>query len=127
MQNDLIEINIGNGNTPKIQSKSRSQEEVITYKDLDKKYLEGVIENVNNFYDLFNDLIHELDFRGEFGLSNKSIELFNQIKSNDQLDYLMQGVKGLSDDSIPEEPVAQSLFFFPLTGLLYDLASSINQ
>ena len=124
---DLIEINIGNGNAPKIQSKSRSQEEVITYKDLDKQYLEGVIENVNSFYDLFNDLIHELDFRGEFGLSNKSIELFNQIKSYDQLDYLMQGVKGLSDDSILEEPVAQSLFFFPLTGLLYDLASSINQ
>ena len=57
----------------------------------------------------------------------KSIEKFNEIKSYDQLDYLMQGVKSLKDDSTPDEPVAQSLFFFPLIGLMYDLASAINE
>ena len=72
-------------------------------------------------------MIIELDFKGEFGVSNKSIEKFNELKSYDQLDYLMQGVKSLKDDSTPDEPVAQSLFFFPLIGLMYDLASAINE
>lgn len=124
---DLIEVNMGNYEDPKVQSKLAGTENTICYKNLDSAYLNGVAKNVNEFYKLFNELILELDFKGEFGVSNKSIEIFNEIKSNDQLDYLMQGVKSLKEDSTPEEPVAQSLFFFPLVGLMYDLASTINE
>lgn len=124
---DLIEVNIGNYKNPKVQSKSGEMESTICYKDIDNEYLNGVAENVNKFYKLFNELLLELDFKGEFGVSNKSIEVFKKIKFNDQLDYLMQGLKSLEEDSTPEEPVAQSLFFFPLIGLMYDLASAINE
>jgi len=124
---DLIEINIGNYENPKVQSKAAGIENTICYKDVDNAYLNDVAKNVNRFYEMFNELVLELDFKGEFGVSNKSIEIFNKIKSYDQLDYLMQGVKSLKEDSTPDEPVAQSLFFFPLIGLMYDLASAINE
>ncbi|MCB0743249.1 MAG: hypothetical protein KDC67_05050, partial [Ignavibacteriae bacterium] len=124
---DLIEINIGNYENPKVQSKAAGIKNTICYNDVDNAYLNDVAKNVNKFYEIFNELVLELDFKGEFGVSNKSIEIFNKIKSYDQLDYLMQGVKSLTEDSTPEEPVAQSLFFFPLIGLMYDLASAINE
>lgn len=124
---DLIEINLGNYENPKVQSKAAGIENTICYKDVDNAYLNDVAKNVNRFYKMFNELVLELDFKGEFGVSNKSIEIFNKIKSYDQLDYLMQGVKSLKEDSTPDEPVAQSLFFFPLIGLMYDLASAINE
>lgn len=125
--NKLIEINIGNLENPKVQAKSGDLDSIVSYKDLNENYLKGVAKNVDEFYKMFNELIFELDFKGEFGVSNKAIEIFNKIKSNDQLDYLMQGVKSLSDDSTMEEPVAQSLFFFPLSGLLYQLASAVYE
>ncbi len=124
---DLIEINIGNYENPKVQSKAAGIKNTICYNDVDNAYLNDVAKNVNKFYEMFNELVLELDFKGEFGVSNKSIEIFNKIKSYDQLDYLMQGVKSLKEDSTPDEPVAQSLFFFPLIGLMYDLASAINE
>jgi len=123
----LIEVNIGSLTQPNVQAKNNNIEGVIRYKDLDDTYLNGVVDNVNNFYDMFIRLAVEIDFKGEFGVSNKSLEIFEKIKSNDQLDYLMQGVKTLKEDSAEEEPIAHSLFFFPLAGLLYDLTSEINE
>lgn len=124
---DLIEVNVGNFKKPSVQSKSKVLSNSICYKDLDKNYLNEVVDNVNQFYKIFNELIIELDFKGEFGVSNKSIEKFNKIKFNDQLDYLMQGVKSFEDDSTLDEPVAQTLFFYPIIGLIYDLASSLHE
>lgn len=124
---DLIKVNMGKYKDPKVQSKTTGIENSICYKDINNSYLSGVAKNVNNFYKLFNELALELDFKGEFGVSNKSIEIFNKIKSNDQIDYLMQGVKSLKEDSTTEEPVAQTLFFFPIIGLMYDLTSAINE
>jgi hypothetical protein len=124
---DLIEVNIGNHTKPMVQSKSSSIENIICYEDIDNSYLDGVAKNVNVFYELFNQLAIELDFKGEFGVTNQSLEIFNKIKSHDQIDYIMQGLKSLKEDSTSKEPVAQSLFFFPLVGLLYDLASAINE
>lgn len=124
---DLIEVNIGNYKNPIVQSKSSKTENTISYKNIDNTYLDGVAKNLNEFYKLFNELSIELDFKGEFGVTNQSLEIFNIIKDHDQIDYLMQGLKSLKEDSTPSEPVAQSLFFFPLIGLLYDLAAAINE
>lgn len=124
---ELVEVNIGNFDNPKVQSKTVGIDNIICYNNIDDTYLNGIIKNINEFYNMFNELVKELDFKGEFGVSNKSIQKFNEIKSHDQLDYLMQGLKSLKEDSTPDEPVAQSLFFFPLIGLMYDLASAINE
>ncbi|PNW28030.1 hypothetical protein [Formosa algae] len=122
----LIEINIGNLKHPTIQPKT-SSENSICYKDLDANYYNGVVDNVDTFHTVFKSLIKSLDFKNEFGVSNKSIEAYNKLMHDDQVDYIMQGVKELMEDSTENEPIAQSLFFFPLVGLLYDLASEINE
>jgi hypothetical protein len=68
---DLIEINIANSNRPKVQAKKST--EPVTYADLNDVYLEGVIKNVNNFYDIFEELNKAIGFKDEFGVSNTSL------------------------------------------------------
>lgn len=121
---ELIEVNLANLNSPLVQSKRT--EEPITYEDLSEDYLNGVISNVDSFYRIFTDLNNKIGFKEEFGVSNKSIEIFNDLKNKDQIDHLMEGVKQLKVNSSETEKVAQTLFFYPIVGLIYDLAVELG-
>jgi hypothetical protein len=55
------------------------------------------------------------------------MEVFNRIKNQDQLDYLMQGISMQSANATENEAVAETLFFYPLIGLLYNLASEVTE
>ena len=122
----LVEVNVGNINTSNVQSLNEVTGTTIKYKDLSTPYLEGVVKNVEDFYRLFNKLMIELNFRNSFDVSNNSAKVFNEIKSIDLLDYEMQGVKNLESDTVKEDPLGETLFFFPLIGKLNELANEIT-
>ncbi len=121
---DLIEVNLGNKLYPKVQSKFTDNS--ITYENLDVEYLSGIIDNVNSFYTLFLNLNEKIGFRDEFDISNESLQTFNTLKSNDQLNYLLDGIKQLKVDTVDSENVAQTMFFYPIIGLLYNLAVELS-
>ncbi|WP_343330843.1 hypothetical protein [Polaribacter staleyi] len=122
---ELIEVNVGSKETV-IQKLNTVSQTTIKYKDLSKDYLKGVVNNVEEFYKLFNKLMTELNFKDSFDISNKSVEKFNKIKSLDLLDYEMQGIENLKSDSTEEDPLGETLFFFPLIGKLNELANEIS-
>jgi hypothetical protein len=122
---ELIEVNVGNKETV-VQKLNTISQTTIKYKDLTEGYLQGVVNNVEEFYKLFNKLMIELNFRDSFDISNKSVEKFNKIKSLDLLDYEMQGLENLKLDSTEEDPLGETLFFFPLIGKLNELANEIS-
>lgn len=121
---DLIEVNLANLSSPLIQSKRT--ENPITYEHLSEDYLNGVISNVDSFYEIFMTLNDKVGFKEEFGVSNKSLEILRTLKNKDQIDHLMEGVKQLKVDSAQTEKVAQTLFFYPIIGLIYDLAVELG-
>lgn len=123
---ELVEINIGNINKASVQSLNSVSNETIKYKDLSRQYLDGVVENVEDFYKLFNKLMIELNFKNTFDVSNSSAKVFNEYKSTDLIDYEMQGVKNLKSDTVDEDPLGETLFFFPLIGKLNELANEIT-
>lgn len=123
---DLVEVNIGNRNKAMVQSITRVSNETIKYKDLTRAYLDGIVENVEDFYTLFNKLMVELNFKNSFGVSNKSIKVFNEVKSLDLIDYEMQGIEKLKSDTVDDDPLGETLFFFPLIGKLNELANEIT-
>jgi hypothetical protein len=122
---ELIEVSVGS-KEPVVQKLSTMSESTIKYKDLSTNYQQGVVNNVEDFYKLFNKLMIELNFRDRFDISNKSVEKFNKIKSLDLLDYEMQGIENLKLDSTEEDPLGETLFFFPLIGKLNELANEIS-
>jgi len=122
---ELVEVNVGSRDTV-VQSLSEVSENTIRYKDLTKPYLESVVQNVEDFYKLFNKLMIDLNFKNAFDISNKSSNIFNSIKSEDLLDYEMQGIESLKADTVDEDPLGETLFFFPLIGKLNELANQIS-
>jgi hypothetical protein len=77
------------------------------------------------FYKLFNKLMVEQNFKDSFDVSNKSSKVFNKIKSLDLLDYELQGIDNLKSDVVDEDPLGETLFFFPLIGKLNELANEV--
>jgi len=122
---ELIEVNIGS-NEAVVQKLNIVSPNTVKYKDLTKNYLQGIIKNVECFYSLFNKLMIDLNFKDSFDVSNKSVKVFNEIKSLDLIDYEMQGVENLKSDTTDEDPLGETLFFFPLIGKLNELANEIN-
>jgi len=122
---DLVKVNIGNKLSATVQSVTNVTADTIKYKHLNKTYYNGVIDNVNDFYSMFKELSVELNFKDKFDVSNESIKVFNKIKSDDLMDYLMQGVDNLKSDTVEEDALGETLFFFPLIGKLNELATEI--
>jgi hypothetical protein len=123
---DLVEISVGNSDELTVQSISKVADNTIKYKDLTKSYVGGVIKNVEDFYKLFNKLMVEQNFKDSFDVSNKSAKIFNENKSLDLLDYELQGIDNLKSDTVDEDPLGETLFFFPLIGKLNELAGEIE-
>lgn len=122
---EFVEVNVGSSNKV-VQSLSEVSGDTIRYKDLTRPYLESVVQNVENFYKLFNKLMIDLNFKNSFDVSNESSKVFNTIKSYDLLDYEMQGIENLKSDTVDEDPLGETLFFFPLIGKLNELANEIT-
>ena len=124
---ELIEFNIGNINDKKIQKRAQVDDSVMTYNNINKEFINGVIENLDSFYNLFLKLSKSIDFIDEFGISKKSLKVFDKNKSSDLEDFIMAGLDAAKKDSNDDEALSETLFFYPLIGKLNELASEINE
>tara|TARA_B110000027_G_scaffold134077_1_gene164812 strand:- start:5150 stop:5452 length:303 start_codon:yes stop_codon:yes gene_type:complete len=99
----------------------------MTYNNINKEFMNGVIENVDSFYNLFLKLSKSIDFIDGFGISKTSLKVFDKNKSNDLEDFIMAGLDAAKKDSNDDEALSETLFFYPLIGKLNELASEINE
>ena len=125
--NDLVEFNVGNLRDQKIQKRTQAHADALKNNNIDKTFREGVVENVENFYDLFLKLNKSLNFKDEFGVSVSSLRIFDEIKSDDLDNFVMAGLEVENQDSNEEESLSETLFFYPLIGKLNELATTINE
>jgi predicted transcriptional regulator len=133
----LAQVNIGSKTNPLVQEVHDTNPK-ITYNSIDDAYIKGVNENVNDFYELFTKLIKNLNLKQHFGITSKSIAVFEDLvkRNNDEFtkDQLGDIKKGLkiarsSDegDSLDnDEPITETLFFYALKELIPQLTSEIN-
>jgi hypothetical protein len=124
---ELIEFNIGNINDKKIQKRAQVDDSVMTYNNINKEFINGVMENLDSFYNLFLKLSKSMDFIDEFGISKTSLKVFDKNKSKDLEDFIMAGLDAAKKDSNDDEALSETLFFYPLIGKLNELASEINE
>ena len=108
----------------------------LTYADINGRTKEGVIESVEEFFNLLFDL-HKINH--EFLINSLSAEptIFNEVKDfclGEEGRQLLQVSlsKGIANkrqsDGVNEETLLEeTLFFYPLVGLLHDLAFKISK
>lgn len=92
-----------------------------------KEVKDSIIEEVEAFLNLFIELHTDINFKNKFGVSQKSLNIIDQVLSSGReelMNYLMKGLElkklELGTDSVTA--VEETLFFYPLIGLLNKLA-----
>lgn len=86
-----------------------------------------VVDSVNLFLDFVKQLNQRFSFADQFGVSKSALQHLDGVCRRDLDEYLSKGIhrklKEMNDDT--QEKVQESLFFYPLTGVLSALNSEI--
>ncbi len=91
------------------------------YRDLEVADNKTLIENsVNKFFTLLDDYFKGVNLEGNFGIDNAAYLKFRQMRSLNIKDFLEQGLKAFYKS--PEKHIEETLFFYPLIGILNKLA-----
>lgn len=103
---------------------SGKADDKINFDSIDSKLISEVEFNVNSFLDLVLNLNSEMNYEKSFGISGKSIETLKIVRTEDLKSFIIQGIEEAEEDAGGKmATVEQTLFFFPLIGLLNRLAS----
>lgn len=107
--------------------------ERITYQGLNQERKQEIINYVKNFNEFFLNLTQDFNFRNNFNVSPNSINIFGNHVNEHIPDNLQRGLEHHRkvNQLGEQDPISESLFFFPLTGsisyLLQELANLGNQ
>lgn len=85
---------------------------------------EEVLNNYDNFLKFFFDLNKELSFRDYFGIEKDNLDFTLAFLETKKVNALKMGIRNkLAEiEQHEDEPINESLFFYPLTGSLGPLA-----
>jgi hypothetical protein len=102
-------------------NKSTDIPETPYYRDLETGGNKTLIENsVNHFFDLLDGYFSGANLEGDFGIDNEAYLKFKEMRSSNITDFLEQGLKAFYKS--PEKHIEETLFFYPLIGILNKLA-----
>lgn len=101
-----------------------------TYADDESMYLKDVLQNINNFCELLENINTQGSLYKTFGISPSSREIFNEIIHDKQLmqDFIQLGVnRQLDEVGDKNEAFEETLFFYPIIGAMNKLAFEISK
>lgn len=124
--NELVEMNIGDLTNQIVQNKALRNVETVTYAHLNEAVYDGVIRNVEHFFKVFDKINVLINFNNLFGVSHSSYKTFGEIRSKDLKDYLLRAMDDVHREVNEDETIGETLFFYPLIGLLNKLSSEIG-
>lgn len=100
----------------------QSFKKVEYYKDINAELEQSVLANIKNFVSVFKKMNSHVNFKGELGLDVSLESTCNFILQNIKKNYDFE--RDLKNDKMqPEELINDSLFFWALKGILYDLTN----
>ncbi|MFB5944302.1 hypothetical protein [Albibacterium profundi] len=105
------------------------EDKALTYSDINNELTDSVLVEYNNFIDLFFKLHQDMNFSKEFGANPSTITLAQTVLRSKAKEFLLLGIeqqlKELNEDQNVE--ISDSLFFYPLVGVLNKLAFNIYE
>ena len=97
---------------------------------LNEQLSNDITNYIKSFTQFFINLNTRIDFIDSFGVSTKSLSIFNEEADKHLHDYLFDGVnylKKLDEISSDDKEIEESLFFYPLIGSINNLSSHLTQ
>ena len=95
------------------------------YRDLEVNNNKALIEgSINTFFTLLDDYFKNTSLEGDFGIDNSAYIVFQQMRSLNIRDFLEQGLKAFYKN--PEKHIEETLFFYPLIGILNKLSYELS-
>lgn len=101
----------------------------IKVKEIDEDLIRNVKANYLEFINTFLDLERVVKFKSSFGISSTAVDVLKEIHNSDDIDdYFLLGIEELKKSNPNgEDEVSESLFFYPLLGLLNKLGTKLVQ
>lgn len=99
-----------------------------TYESIDSAYIDQAKKAVEEFFDFFfNKLVKEFDVEAYFGVSRDSLKQARSATLSDLDTYIRRGIALSCESSNKEEKIAETLFFYPLKGVINVLSANIAE
>lgn len=94
-----------------------------------EQYVNGIEEEFNSFIDLFFDLNKDFNFTDNFDITPTKLNQYKSFIKSQTKDELLLGIKDRSEQLNNDLNVSvnESLFFYPLYGILSSLNTYINE
>ena len=98
-----------------------------TYKSINNDIIEVVGTEASNFIKLIFVLNSEFSFKNNFGVDNTSIEIARKVCFKDLDEFIRTGLSRKKQDVSDDDTIEETLFFYPLNGVLVALADAIYE
>ncbi len=101
---------------------------IVTYDQIDEELKQSVINEVEDFLQVFMEVAHDYDFMRNFGVSREMRDLARSSLMEDAMDYLLLGLQRKQGELGAQlnTRIEETLFFYPLIGGLNNLAHKIS-
>ena len=111
-------------------AKIEEDQKTVTYDDLTPKVFESVKEEVEKFVDFVFEVHKAFNFNEKLMVELENIDFYKTILKKDIVDNITAGLDVRRSESSKNQtstPVSETLFFYPLTAALNELAFEIHQ
>ncbi len=100
----------------------------ITYDDIDSALESELISEYMDFVDLFFDLNKEFKYKENFGINPANMDSYKEFIKENAVDNLKLGIESKKQDlnTVLSDELDETLFFYPLSGALNNLAYKIE-
>ena len=96
-----------------------------TYADINESYLNKSVEEVKNFIQFVFDLNKDFSFKNNFDSAESSLNVAQEECMRDLLTFIKNGLENKKKDVSDNDKIEETLFFYPLSGMLNALISAI--
>ncbi|MEG1617587.1 MAG: hypothetical protein RR202_11415 [Bacteroidales bacterium] len=101
--------------------------DLFAYNEIENSHINSVLHSVKDFYQMCDSCFsRECEITNNFGIDKSAYACFEDIRNIDLKDYLERGIEDAQSREGIKAPLSQTLFFYPLIGVLANLAATIN-
>ena len=119
----------GIGNESEVWGKAIDKEKDIRetpkYQDIDPNIKLNLEKTIKEFYSILDDYVKSTNLEGAFNIELQAYSLFKGMRDEDIKEYLLRGIKSFYKKD--EQHIEETLFFYPLIGILNKLSFELSQ
>ena len=98
-----------------------------TYDSIDANYISKTKVAVEKFFEFtLGKLNKEFNFDENFGVTPESLALAKEVCTDDLDTFISRGMTLAKEDSNGQERISETLFFYPIKGVMNVLSGAIN-